>query len=130
MMRSVILAALCASASAFVSTPRVGTAGAKLALSKAMSTTAARAAPVASLAPLSGAELASSMTTAMGLEVNFGAYLAVILGTLVPVIFLVILFIKSNAEGTATTFRWPELDGGGLFDSTGEQSRFGTKNSK
>jgi hypothetical protein len=38
------------------------------------------------------------------------------------------LRLQSNAEGTATTFRWPDLDGGELFDTDGSQSRFGTVN--
>mmetsp|Transcript_11671 Transcript_11671/g.34609 ORF Transcript_11671/g.34609 Transcript_11671/m.34609 type:complete len:132 (+) Transcript_11671:34-429(+) len=131
MLRSLLLAAFAATASAFVQTPRLAAAGAKVALSKA-APAVARAAPAAALTELSTAadSLPTLMTSAMGLEVKFEAYLAVILGTLIPVIFLVILFIKSNAEGTATTFRWPDLDGGGLYDATGEQSRFGTKNSK
>jgi len=129
MMRAFLLAAFAATASAFVQTPRLAASAGKLALSQA-APAVARAAPTASLAPVESALSATSMVTAMGLEVKGEAFLAVILGTLVPVIFLIILFIKSNAEGTATTFRWPDLDGGGLFDTTGEQSRFGTKNSK
>merc|ERR1719201_1410216 len=44
----------------------------------------------------------------IGLEVSFGAFLAVILGLFIPVVFLITLFIQSDAQGTATTFRQPD----------------------
>lgn len=86
---ALVLLAFCATASAFVSQPRIGLSS-KVAMSKAAPTRAS-AAPVASIAPV---ESLPALTAAMGLEVTYGAYLAVILGVLVPVIFLVILFIK------------------------------------
>merc|ERR1711865_1163084 len=43
----------------------------------------------------------------IGLDVQFGAFLAVILGT---------LFIQSEAQGTATTFRQPDSIGGTRFE--------------
>ena len=52
----------------------------------------------------------------VGLEVNFGAFLAVILGLFVPVVFLVTLYVQSEANGTATSFRYPDSTGGGFFD--------------
>lgn len=52
----------------------------------------------------------------IGLEVNFGAFLAVILGLFIPVVFLVTLFIQSDAQGTATTFRQPDSIGGTRFE--------------
>ena len=52
----------------------------------------------------------------IGLEVSFGAFLAVILGLFIPVVFLVTLFIQSDAQGTATTFRQPDSIGGTLFE--------------
>jgi len=99
-MRAFLLAALCATASAFVAQPRIGLSS-KLAMSKAVPTVSAASSPVASLAPV---DALPGLTTAMGLEVTFGAYLAVILGVLVPVIFLVILFIKVRA-GLGRVFR-------------------------
>jgi photosystem II reaction center protein PsbM len=41
----------------------------------------------------------------IGLDVSFGAFLAVILGLFIPVVFLVTLYIQSEAQGTATSFR-------------------------
>ena len=52
----------------------------------------------------------------VGLEVNFGAFLAVILGLFVPVVFLVTLYVQSEANGTATSFCYPDSTGGGFFD--------------
>ena len=48
----------------------------------------------------------------IGLDVSFGAFLAVILGLFIPVVFLVTLFIQSDAQGTATSFRQPDSIGG------------------
>ena len=53
----------------------------------------------------------------IGLEVSFGAFLAVILGLFIPVVFLVTLYIQSEAQGTATTFRNPDSSGGQRFDA-------------
>ena len=52
----------------------------------------------------------------LGLEVSFGAFLAVILGLFIPVVFLVTLFIQSDAQGTATSFRQPDSIGGTPYD--------------
>jgi len=52
----------------------------------------------------------------VGLDVSFGAFLAVILGLFIPVVFLVTLFIQSDAQGTATTFRQPDSIGGTKFE--------------
>ena len=54
----------------------------------------------------------------IGLEVSFGAFLAVILGLFIPVVFLVTLYIQSEAQGTATTFRFPDSTGGKRFDGS------------
>eukprot|EP00184_Porphyridium_aerugineum_P001213 CAMPEP_0184696400 /NCGR_PEP_ID=MMETSP0313-20130426/3711_1 /TAXON_ID=2792 /ORGANISM="Porphyridium aerugineum, Strain SAG 1380-2" /LENGTH=98 /DNA_ID=CAMNT_0027155025 /DNA_START=104 /DNA_END=400 /DNA_ORIENTATION=- len=43
-------------------------------------------------------EAAASLQLAEGMTVSFGAYLAVFLGTLIPVAFLIILFIQSEAR--------------------------------
>ena len=53
----------------------------------------------------------------IGLEVSFGAFLAVILGLFIPVVFLITLHIQSEAQGTATTFRNPDSSGGERFDA-------------
>ena len=52
-----------------------------------------------------------------GLDVSFGAFLAVILGLFIPVVFLVTLYIQSEAQGTAVTFRMPDKPDG----TTGER---------
>lgn len=53
----------------------------------------------------------------IGLEVSFGAFLAVILGLFIPVVFLITLYIQSEAQGTATSFRNPDSSGGQRFDA-------------
>merc|ERR1712006_36417 len=55
----------------------------------------------------------------IGLDVSFGAFLAVILGLFIPVVFLVTLFIQSDAQGTATTFRQPDSLGGVRYEDEG-----------
>jgi len=52
----------------------------------------------------------------VGLEVSGPVFLAVILGLGIPVVFLVTLFIQSDAQGTATTFRQPDSIGGTRFE--------------
>merc|ERR1711992_376867 len=47
--------------------------------------------------------------------VNPSAFLAIILGLSVPVVFLLTLYIQSMAQGTATTFRQPLVNGGKAF---------------
>merc|ERR1719482_2154526 len=47
----------------------------------------------------------------IGLDVSFAAFLAVIL-----VVFLVTLFIQSDAQGTSTTFRQPDSIGGTRYE--------------
>ena len=44
----------------------------------------------------------------VGLEVQFGAFLAVILGLLIPCVFLITMFIQSEAAGTGSNFRQPD----------------------
>merc|ERR1712060_847034 len=44
-----------------------------------------------------------------GLEVTFPAFLAVILGLFIPVVFLIPLYIQSEAQGTASNFRMPDI---------------------
>ncbi|KOO26073.1 hypothetical protein Ctob_001761 [Chrysochromulina tobinii] len=52
----------------------------------------------------------------VGLDVSFAAFLAVILGLFIPVVSLVTLYIQSDAQGTATTFRQPDSIGGTRFE--------------
>ena len=47
---------------------------------------------------------------------SFAAFLAVILGLFIPVVFLVTLFIQSDAQGTATSFRQPDSIGGTRYE--------------
>ena len=50
------------------------------------------------------------------LDVSFAAFLAVILGLFIPVVFLVTLFIQSDAQGTANSFRQPDSIGGTRYE--------------
>lgn len=52
----------------------------------------------------------------LGLDVNFGGFLAIILGLFIPVVFLVTLYIQSEAQGTAVSFRQPDSIGGTLYE--------------
>jgi len=52
----------------------------------------------------------------IGLDVSFAAFLAVILGLFIPVVFLVTLFIQSDAQGTANSFRQPDSIGGTRYE--------------
>ena len=99
------LAALFAAAEAFAPAATAMRAGSKLALSKA-----AVAAPQMSMEMTSVEQLTNTLAGVVavdggtiGLEVSFGAFLAVILGLFIPVVFLITLFIQSDAQGTATT---------------------------
>merc|ERR1719331_823509 len=44
----------------------------------------------------------------VGLDVSFAAFLAVILGLFIPVVFLVTLYIQSMGQGTDSNFRMPD----------------------
>ena len=115
MSRLFAFAACIAAAEAFAPAPLRATS--KVALSSVTS------APKMSL-EMNALEQASSTLAGVvavdggtiGLEVSFGAFLAVILGLFIPVVFLVTLFIQSDAQGTATTFRQPDSIGGTLFE--------------
>merc|ERR1719235_1993305 len=92
-------------------------AGSKVALSQLT------AAPKMSLETTAVEQLSSTLAGVVavdggtiGLEVSFGAFLAVILGLFIPVVFLVTLFIQSDAQGTATTFRQPDSIGGTRYE--------------
>ena len=112
------VAALFAAAEAFAPAATAMRAGSKLALSKA-----AVAAPQMSMEMTSVEQLTNTLAGVVavdggtiGLEVSFGAFLAVILGLFIPVVFLITLFIQSDAQGTATTFRQPDSIGGTRFE--------------
>merc|ERR1719389_999842 len=47
----------------------------------------------------------------IGLDVSFAAFLAVILGLFIPVVFLVVLYVQSEAQGTWTSMRMPDIMG-------------------
>ena len=103
---------LAAAAEAFAPTPLRATSS-KLAASKLM------AAPKMSMEVSAVEQLSTTLAGVVavdggtiGLEVSFGAFLAVILGLFIPVVFLVTLFIQSDAQGTATSFRQPDSIGG------------------
>jgi len=52
---------------------------------------------ISSVAPSTISELPSTLN-AIGLDVTFAAYLAVVLGTFVPVVFLITLYIQSESR--------------------------------
>jgi photosystem II reaction center protein PsbM len=63
-----------------------------------------------------GAFAAENVGSYNVMQTTFPAYLAVILGLSVPCVFLITLFIQSEAQGTATTFRQPDrVESGELF---------------
>merc|ERR1711935_488208 len=117
-MGFLVLACLVASACAFVPQPALMSRS-KLAMSKQLETPRI----VMSLETSSLAQVSQTLVGVVavdggtiGLDVQFGAFLAVILGTFIPVVFLVTLFIQSEAQGTATTFRQPDSIGGTRFE--------------
>lgn len=52
----------------------------------------------ASLEPLASVPLPSSLMLSEGMSVTFPAYLAIFLGTLIPVAFLIILYIQAESR--------------------------------
>lgn len=111
------LACLAAAAEAFAPSPLRATTSSKLALSKLS------AAPKMSMEMSAVEQLSTTLAGVVavdggtiGLEVSFAAFLAVILGLFIPVVFLVTLYIQSDAQGTATTFRQPDSIGGVPFE--------------
>jgi len=103
-----------ASAAAFVPQPALR-AGSRVALSKMASPKMMDVSVVEQVSSTMAGVVAVDGGT-IGLEVSFGAFLAVILGLFIPVVFLVTLFIQSDAQGTATTFRQPDSIGGTRFE--------------
>ena len=111
-----MLSMLAAAAEAFAPAAPALRAGSKVAMSKL-------ATPKMSLEMSAVEQLSSTLAGVVavdggtiGLEVSFAAFLAVILGLFIPVVFLVTLFIQSDAQGTATTFRQPDSIGGTRYE--------------
>ena len=113
-MRLSLFALALAGASAFVQ-PALRTSS-KLAASKVAPAQMMLEPAVAQTSQLLAGVVAVDGGT-IGLEVSFGAFLAVILGLFIPVVFLITLYIQSEAQGTATTFRNPDSSGGERFDA-------------
>jgi photosystem II PsbM protein len=68
-------------------------------VAKTASTIAVGALPVAALSgPAMAMVLDSMPTQSLALEVQFGGFLAVILGTLLPCLFLINLFIQTESR--------------------------------
>merc|ERR1719316_1973932 len=110
MSKLFVLACIAAAVEAFAPQPALR-ASSKVALSKV-------AAPQMSMEMSSVEQLSSTLAGVVavdggtvGLEVNFGAFLATILGLFIPVVFLITLFIQSDAQGTSTSFRQPDSIG-------------------
>eukprot|EP00316_Scyphosphaera_apsteinii_P025982 CAMPEP_0119304660 /NCGR_PEP_ID=MMETSP1333-20130426/5821_1 /TAXON_ID=418940 /ORGANISM="Scyphosphaera apsteinii, Strain RCC1455" /LENGTH=123 /DNA_ID=CAMNT_0007307579 /DNA_START=64 /DNA_END=435 /DNA_ORIENTATION=+ len=109
MSRLLVLSCLVASALGFLA-PATPTLRSKLAASKLGGATPKMSLEM-SAAEQIGTTLAGVVAVdggTIGLDVSFGAFLAVILGLFIPVVFLVTLFIQSEAQGTARTFRQPD----------------------
>ena len=114
MLRSVLSLALATGASAFVQPALRATS--KLATSKVAPAQMMLEPSVMPTTNLLAGVVAVDGGT-IGLEVSFAAFLAVILGLFIPVVFLVTLYIQSEAQGTATSFRNPDSSGGQRFDA-------------
>merc|ERR1719316_544354 len=100
-----------AAAEAFVQQPALRPAVSKLAMSK-MAPTMSLETSIVEQASNTLAGVVAVDGGTIGLEVSFGAFLAVILGLFIPVT----LFIQSDAQGTATSFRQPDSIGGQRFE--------------
>jgi len=111
----VALAAFAAVADAFVQSPVLRSSSSKLAASKMAPQMMLETGALAEVSQTLAGVVAVDGGT-IGLEVNFGAFLAVILGLFIPVVFLVTLYIQSEAQGTATTFRQPDSIGGTRYE--------------
>ena len=115
-MKLALTAALLSVAEALVSSPALRPAQSKLAASKLAPTMSVETTALASISESLAGVVAVDGGT-IGLDVSFGAFLATILGLFIPVVFLVTLYIQSEAQGTATTFRDPDSRGGKRFDA-------------
>mmetsp|Transcript_1672 Transcript_1672/g.1747 ORF Transcript_1672/g.1747 Transcript_1672/m.1747 type:complete len:100 (+) Transcript_1672:51-350(+) len=74
--------------------------------SPVQSAAAVRVSRRASVVPkMSFGDVSSVQLLAGGMEVTFPAYLAIFLGTLIPVAFLIILFIQSEARKAGAASR-------------------------
>jgi photosystem II PsbM protein len=106
------IALFSASIEAFVQQPVMRPMTSKMAFSKVT------AAPAMSLETSAVADFSQTLAGVVavdggtiGLDVSFAAFLAVILGTFIPVVFLVTLYIQSAAQGTDTSMRMPDIQG-------------------
>ncbi|KAG5190053.1 hypothetical protein JKP88DRAFT_205771 [Tribonema minus] len=103
-MFALLLVAFAACVSAFVAPAAPIAAKLAPAMSMSLASSAAKAvagvAPAALAAPaFADSDIVSQLPTQlMALEVQFGAYLAVLLGTFVPVAFLIVLYIQSESR--------------------------------
>merc|ERR1719409_868693 len=108
----VLLAALLSGADAFVANaPSLAMRSSRVAMSTAPPTMSLEMTTVEQMSSTLAGVVAVDGGT-IGLDVSFAAFLAVILGLFIPVVFLVTLFIQSDAQGTSTTFRQPDSIGG------------------
>ena len=103
-----LVAAFAAMAEAFVQQPALRPVQSKLAVSKIV-------APAMSLETSAVAQVSQTLAGVVavdggtiGLDVSFAAFLAVILGLFIPVVFLVTLYIQSMGQGTDSNFRMPD----------------------
>lgn len=95
-----VLAAFVASAMAFApTTPAItGLRTAQISSSSPKMLRMPKTATKMSLAPLAEAASQSLLIAGEGMNVSVAAYLAVLLGTFVPVVFLVTLYIQSESR--------------------------------
>jgi len=117
-MRAFALMSILSSASAFVVQPRLGAGTRKLAASH-FKPEPQMALPQLSLDQMSTvvAGVVAVDGGTVGLDVQFGAFLAVILGLLIPCVFLITLYIQSEAGGTWSSMRMPDYSEPGNADA-------------
>ena len=106
------IALLSACVEAFVQKPALWPMTSKIAVSKVA------AAPTMSLETSAVCDFSQTLAGVVavdggtiGLDVSFAAFLAVILGTFVPVVFLVVVYVQSAAQGFDTSMRMPDVMG-------------------
>merc|ERR1719436_708699 len=111
----VALVCLVVSVEAFVNQPALRPAASKVAMSKMAPQMSLESSALSQVSQTLAGVVAVDGGT-VGLEVSFPAFLAVILGLFIPVVFLVTLYIQSEAQGTASNFRMPDIAPGVKFE--------------
>jgi len=108
MSKLFVLSCLSVAVEAFVGQPALRPAASKVAMSKMAPQMSLESSALSQVSQTLAGVVAVDGGT-VGLEVSFPAFLAVILGLFIPVVFLITVYIQSEAQGTATTFRQPDI---------------------